>query len=181
MVDLSNIKLETSDMSTNAMPSNTQITRWVLIMFILGLTLVAMWLIRDILMLTLTAVIFSVLLTSPVRFFVRLGVSRPVAVFITLILIILLIIATVLLILPGLWDQFRQLLTVYIPNATTRIQQEITADNLTRIFPFLADLGEEELQQSISDITRQVLGGIATISTQIFPFVGGLASTLLSI
>jgi predicted PurR-regulated permease PerM len=53
---------------------NSQIMRWVLITLLVVVVSLATWLVRDILMLTLTAVIFAVLLTTPVRFMVRRGI-----------------------------------------------------------------------------------------------------------
>jgi predicted PurR-regulated permease PerM len=140
-----------------------------------------MWLIRDIIMLTLTAVIFAVLLTSPVRFFVRRGIKRPIAVFITLILIIAVVIAAGALLLPGLLDQFRQLVTDYLPRAAAQLQDELQAPKLIQRFPFLQGLNPQDIAKVTDQISTQLLGGLANVGSQIFPFVGGLASTLLSI
>jgi membrane-associated phospholipid phosphatase len=46
------------------------------------------WFIRDIMMLTLSAIILAILLTSPVRLFVRMGAKRPFAVLLTLVLLL---------------------------------------------------------------------------------------------
>src|SRR5437868_11870342 len=115
------------------MSSNTQtaqVTRWVLVAFVIVVLAYAMWLIRDILMLTLTAVIFSVLLTSPVRFFVKRGVRRPLAVLLTMILIFAVISLAAALLLPDLLAQFRTLIVVYIPTAAEQLRAELQPQNL---------------------------------------------------
>ncbi len=157
---------------------NGQTTRWVLIAFIVIVIFVALWLMRDILMLTLMSVIFAVLLTSPVRFFVRRGVRRPVAVVLTLILLILLIGATVGLLLPGLLEQFRQLVTIYIPSAAEQLRTELQPENLIARYPFLQGI---DLKDFTDQVSKQLLGGLANVSSQVFPFVGSLATTLFTI
>src|SRR5258708_16110337 len=166
------------------MSSNTQtaqVTRWVLVALALVVLAFAMWLTRDTLMLPLTAVIFAVLLTSPVRFFVKRGIKRPVAVFITLVLIIAVLIAAGAVLLPGLLDQFRQLVADYIPRAAAQLQDELQAPKLIQRFPFLQGLNPQDVAKVTDQISTQLLGGLANVGSQIFPFVGGLASTLLSI
>src|SRR4051812_13556681 len=166
---------------TTTNSSAAQVTRWVLVAFIVILIFVAMWLIRDILMLTLTAAIFAVLLTTPIRFFVRRGLKRPVAVFITLVLLIALIIATGALLLPGLWEQFRELVVRYIPDAAAKLQTQLQAPNLVQTFPFLQGIDPKDLKTITDQLSNQLVGWLGNITPQIFPLVGGLASTLLSI
>ena len=86
-----------------------QTTRWVLIAFLVLILFVAVWLVRDIMMLTLSAVIFALLITAPVRIFVQYGMRRSIAVLLTIILALLLVVLLVVLILPSLLDQFQQL------------------------------------------------------------------------
>ncbi len=157
---------------------NGQLVRWVLVTFIVALLFVAIWLIRDILMLTLTAVIFAELLTTPVRFLVRRGVRRPVAVLLTMVLVIVLIAAATALLLPGLLDQFRDLVVRYIPAAAEQLQRELQPQNLIARFPFLEGL---DLKSVTDQVSTQFLGGLANLSTQVFPFFGSLASVVLSI
>src|SRR5258708_2299550 len=100
--------------STSAMPVNSpSLLRTILMVMVIVLIAYAMWLVKDILMLTLTAVIFAVLLTTPIRFFVRRGVPRPAAVLITLVLVVGLIFVTAAILLPGLFEQFRDLISIY--------------------------------------------------------------------
>ncbi len=157
--------------------TNGQIMRWVLITFLVLLIAVAVWLIRDILMLTLTAVIFSVLLTTPIRFFVRRGIRRPIAILLTIILIVAVIALTTALLLPDLLKQFRDLAHI-IQDATRQLQEELRTDKLTTRFPFLEGL---DLKNITDQISTQFLGGLTNVTREVFPFVGSLASTLLSV
>ena len=157
---------------------NSQIVRWVLITLLVLLICVAMWLVRDILMLTLTAVIFAVLLTTPVRFMVRLGIRRPMAVLLTLALVIVVVGAATALLLPGLLEQFRTLVVDYIPRAARQLQAELQTDTLYDRFPFLKGI---DLKTLTDQISNQFLGGLANVTSQLFPFVGSLATVVLSI
>ncbi len=168
-------------MIATAKVQNSQTTRWVLTAFLVLLMFVAVWLIKDILMLTLTAVIFAVLLTSPIRFFVRRGVRRPLAVLLTIILVIALIAVVTALLLPDLFKQFSLLVSDYIPKAAAQVQQQIQPDALVAQFPFLKDIKASDLKTFTDQISNQLLPGIANAASQLFPFVGSLASTLLSI
>jgi len=165
-------------MAVVANTQNGQILRWVLVTIVVVLLVVAMWLIRDILMLTLTAVIFAVLLDIPVRFFVRRGIRRPIAVLLTLILVVVSVGAATALLLPGLLDQFRDLIVTYIPRAAEQLQVELQPKNLIARFPFLEGI---DLKAFTDQFSNQFLGGLANITSQVFPFFGSLATVVLSI
>ena len=164
-------------MTTSVSAQNSQIIRWVLITLIVVVFVVAVWLIKDILMLTLTAIIFAVLLTSPIRFFVRRGIPRPLAFVLTIILAIALIVLATALLMPGLIEQFAALIKA-ISAAVEQIQKGLDPTKLREQFPFLKDI---DLKPLTDQITSQLLPGLANATSQLFPFVGSLASTLLSI
>ncbi len=172
-----------------------QTTRWVITAFVVILLFIAVWLIRDILMLTLTAVILAVLLTSPVRFFVRRGIRRSMAVLLSLILMLVIIVLTAALLLPGLLDQFQQLIVVLQralrpgtflisdptldgTQLTIILRRALQPNNWAANFDFLRGVDLSDITKQISS---QVFGGVANITSQVFPFVGSLASVLLSI
>lgn len=154
-----------------------QTTQWVLIALIVVIIFVAVWLVRDIVMLALTAVIFAVLLTSPVRFFVKRGMKRPFAVVLTLILLLAAIVVTIVLLLPGLLIEFGKLL-VNITDAANQLQTSLQPDKLKEQYPFLANLN---LSEMTSQISTQLVSSIADITSRVGPFVGGLANVLLNI
>jgi predicted PurR-regulated permease PerM len=83
--------------------------------------------------------------------------------------------------LPQLLGQFQQLISIYIPGATTQLQSQLQPDNLTARFPFLKDIDPKTLENLSNQVRDQLVGGLGTVGSQIFPFVGSLASTLLSI
>ncbi len=155
--------------------------RWVLMTLALVLVLVGVWLVRDILLLAVTAIILAVLLTTPIRFFVRRGVPRPLAIIFTLILLVVVIAGAMLLLLPGLIDQFSQLIYVTIPKAAQQLQTELTPDNLKAQFTFLKQIDPATIQGVADQINQQVLGVLTNLPGQIFPLFGGLASALLNI
>lgn len=157
--------------------SNVRVVRWMLIAFGLTLGLIGLWLIKDIVMLTLTAIIFSILLTSPIRFFVRRGLSRPLAVILTIILIIVVISAVTALVLPGLLEQFRILAVQTIPSAWNLLQRELQPEVLTERYPFLRGL-VDDLPRQLND---QMGSMLSTLGGQLFPFLGNVVSTVVSV
>ncbi len=172
-----------------------QITRWVIIAFGIIVLCVAVWLVRDILMLTLTSVIFAMLMTTPVRFLVRRGMRRSMAVLISILLFLVILILSAAILLPGLLDQFRQLViilqralrpgvfligdpTLDTTQLSIILRRAFQPNNWAANLEFLNGVDLSDLSKQIS---TQVFGGVANITSQVFPFVGSLASVLLSI
>jgi predicted PurR-regulated permease PerM len=160
--------------------------------------LAALWISRDMLMLTLSAVILAILITTPVRFLGRMGVNRSMAIVITLILVIIAVALLTALLLPGLIDQFRQLIAVLGRalsfNTVSIYDRRLDSTDLTLllrramqpatsfdIFSNLSFLQGVDLSQISKELSGQVLASVSAIPSQVFPFVGGVASILLSI
>lgn len=159
-----------------------QILRWVLVSFLMVVIFLGVWLIRDIVMLTLTAVIVAVLLTSPIRFFTRLGVRRALAVLVTILLVIGLVSLAMTVVLPPLLEQISTLVRETIPSAAEQLQRELTVANITERFPQMEGLLQGvDLQSTLNQISSQVFERLASFSGQIFPFLGSVLSSLLSI
>jgi predicted PurR-regulated permease PerM len=159
-----------------------QILRWVLVSFLTIVIFFGIWLIRDIVMLTLTAVIVAVLLTSPIRFFTRLGVRRALAVLVTILLVIGLVSLAMTVVLPPLLEQISTLVRETIPSAAEQLQRELTVANITERFPQMEGLLQGvDLQSTLNQISSQIFERLATFSGQIFPFLGSVLSSLLSI
>ena len=171
-----------------------QITRWVLIAFVLILLAVAIWLVRDIMLLTLSAIIFALLLTTPVRILMRLGLKRSMAVVFTILLVLIVLVLGTALLLPALLDQFRQLVIVlqraldpgtYTLGSPTLDSYQLTiilrratqTNGLGLNLDFLRGLNLTSVTQQVS---TQLLSTITNLPSQVFPFVGSLASVLLS-
>ncbi len=157
-------------------------TRWVLVALLLVVGAVAVWLVRDILLLVLASVILTVWIGTPIRFFVRHGLGRPLAVALSLLLITVVIVLAIVLLVPGLLQQFATLAGL-IPRAVEQLQELIDSGQLAAQFPWLGQI----LEQVNIDITMlgpiidQIGGALGQITQAVFPFVGGVASTLLSL
>ncbi len=158
--------------------SNAQIARWVLVAFAIILGFFALWLVKDIVMLTLMSVIIAILLTTPVRFFVRHGFRRWIAVLVTMLLIGALIVLVTALVLPGLLEQFRILVVQTIPIAWDVLQHELEPQVLTTRFPFLKGI---DLSGLANQLSQQLVGGLGNLTGQVFPFLGNLMAALISI
>jgi len=172
-----------------------QITRWVLIALAVITFAVAIWLVRDILMLTLTSVIFALLITTPVRFLVRLGMRRPMAVVLSLLLVVVIIVLATASVLPGLIDQFRQLVAILQralnPETYSLATPVLKSEYLTVILRRAMQpanfglnlnlLPNVDLSGLTQQLSTQLLMTITTLPSQVFPFVNSLASVLLSI
>ncbi|PJF34606.1 MAG: hypothetical protein CUN49_14815 [Candidatus Thermofonsia Clade 1 bacterium] len=162
--------------------NDTNVVRWLLLTFALAIALLAIWLVRDVLLLALTAVIFAILLTTPVRFFVRRGIHRTIAVLLTVFLIGLVVSVTSALALPDLFEQFRILVVQTLPSAGQVLQRELSPENLTLRFPFLRDfLTDVSLADLANQLSQQIVSSLATVSGQVFPFVTNLFSVLFSL
>jgi predicted PurR-regulated permease PerM len=152
-----------------------------LALFVLALVVIAMalWLVRDILMLMLTAVIFAILLSSPVRFFVRRRVPRPLALGLTLFLIAGAIYIGSAMILPSLIEQFGILSVNTIPRAWELLQAEIQPEVLIVRYPFLK--GFIEQNDLPNQILQQIVGALGALSGQVFPILTSLVGVIFSV
>lgn len=157
-------------------------TRWVLIAVLVLVSGAALWLVKDIILLTFASVILTILIGTPIRFFIRRGMGRGPAVAISLALITALVILAFILVVPGLVEQFASLARL-IPQAFEQLQHQLESGELYAQFPWL----EPVLQELDIDLTtlgpvlEQLFGALQQIPTVVFPFVGGVASTLLSL
>ncbi|MCC7209008.1 MAG: AI-2E family transporter [Anaerolineae bacterium] len=156
--------------------ANNVVTRGILISFAIALAFLALWQVKDIVMLSLTAVIIAILLTSPVRFFMRHGLRRWMAVGLSIVLILFTIALVTALILPSLLEQFRILAVQTIPSAWDLIQQELQPDVLTARYPFLRGLVTDWPTQ----LNEQLGNVLSTLGEQLFPFLSNVLSTLVS-
>jgi predicted PurR-regulated permease PerM len=176
-----------------------QVTRWVLIAFGIIIGGLALWVSRDVLMLTLSAAILAMIITTPVQFMVKLGMRRAMAIVLTLILALIALVLIVALLLPGLIDQFRQLVNVLsraltFPTytlSTPRLDETDLTVLLRRamqqssssiaLFDNLDFLNGVDISGISKELSSQLLTSLTSIPSQVFPFVGGVASILLSL
>ena len=154
--------------------------RWILLTLAVVLVLVGVWLVRDILLLTVTAIILAVLLTTPIRFFVRRGVPRPLAMILTLVNLVITIVIALVLLLPGLIDQFSQLISS-IPKAAQLLSTSLTPENLKAQYPILQQIDPATIQSVSDQINHQILDVLSNLPGQVAPLFSGLASAILSV
>jgi predicted PurR-regulated permease PerM len=154
-------------------------TRWVLIAVVIVGLLIAAWVIRGILLLTLASVILVVLFTMPVRFLVRRGMRRGPAIFLSLVFIALLVVALAATVLPELFLQFTYLATTIIPQGIqTLIDRYWTSGAIQEQFPFLETV---DLENLLNTLSVQLAAAIGQFGVSVLPVLGGVADTLLSI
>ncbi|HRE49083.1 MAG TPA: AI-2E family transporter [Aggregatilineales bacterium] len=160
--------------------SGGQIVRWTFVILAILIGVAAAWWTKDILMLTLTAIVFSILLTTPIRFFVRRGIPRPLAILLTMLLIIIGISVASAAILPGLLQQFQILVTTAIPNAWDLLQKELRPEVLIQRYPFLQGFIEQNADFP-AQILNQIVAGLGALSGQVFPVIGGIVGFIVSL
>ena len=158
-------------------------TRWVLVAVIVVVLLVAAWLIRGILMLTLASVILVVLFTSPIRFFMRHGVPRSVATLLSIALILFAVVILMLAALPTLVQQFATLVTVIIPQGIQAIVEQWQSGAIIEQYPFLAFIEtiDFDLPTLINTLGGQLAQAAGQFGVSVLPVLGGVADTVLSI
>ncbi len=163
--------------------TNGATTRWVLVAVVVVILLVAAWIIRGILMLTLASVILVVLFTTPIRFFMRHGVPRPLATLLSVALITLLILILVLAALPTLVQQFSTVVTVLIPQGIEAIVQQWQSGAIVEQYPFLAFIEtiDFDLPTLINTLGVQLAQAAGQFGVSVLPVLGGVADTVLSL
>lgn len=166
-------------MNPNVVNSST--TRWVLTAVIVIALLVAAWIVRGILLLTLASVILVVLITMPIRYLVRRGVGRRLASIISLLFIIVSIILLFMAALPTLIQQFNTLATVIVPQGVEALIEQWGRGEIQAQFPFLEGITTQDIESTFNTLSRQLTSAIPQLGVQVLPVLGGVADTLLSI
>ena len=162
----------------SATAANGSTTRWVLTALAIIALLIAFWIIRGILLLTLASIILVLLFSMPTRFFMRRGIKRVPATILSLVCVLLLIVLLFSLALPTLIQQFVQLATVTIPQGIEELVRLWNSGDIQRQYPFLetVDLGEV-----FNTLSGQLATALGTLSASVLPVLGGVADTILSL
>ncbi len=162
----------------SATAANGSTTRWVLTALAIVALLVALWIIRGVLLLTLAAIILVLLFSMPTRFFMRRGIKRVPATIISLVCVVLMVVLLFSLALPTLIQQFVQLATVTIPQGVEELIRLWNSGDIQREYPFLAgvDIGEV-----FNTLSGQLATAVGTLSASVLPVIGGVADTILSL
>lgn len=157
---------------------------WVFVGIISIIFVAAMWSIRSILMLAFAAVLLTVFVSIPVRFFVNRGVSRPLAIVLANVLGIVSVVVLMALVLPTLVDQFRVLFADIIPQGVDRIIEAWNRGDFYTAFPFLEDVLRNVnlaiTPDFINQALTQIVNALGSLSGSVVPLVGSVANVLLS-
>lgn len=153
-------------------------TRWVLVAVVVVIVLAALWYVRGILMLTLASIILVILFTMPARWLTRMGMSRNIAILLSLVLIVGVIVLLSSVSVNSLVRQFRTLATETIPEGIRTITERWEEGTIQEQFPFLQDI---DFEQAIASASDQITTAIGQVGASVLPVIGGVASTILSI
>ncbi len=185
---------------------NAAPTRWVLIIVTIIGTLVALWTIRSILLLTLASVILVVMFTIPMRFLARYKIRRNLSIVLSVVFIVLVFGLLSRVMLPTIGEQFITLFTRTIPEGIGRLVEPRPLPYIGLTFPDnpISPLGlsEQRLQfagnfvfevigpliTSIQldsgqalDLAQQAVNTIGQLSVSVLPLVGDVASIVLGV
>ena len=159
----------------------SSVTRWVLTALAVIILLVAAWIVRGILMLTLASVILVVMFTMPIRLMIKRGVPRSLATILSLLFVLLLIVVLIGAALPTLIQQFTVLATVIVPQGIEALAARWQNGELTAQYPFLSFLETVDLQPMIDTVGSQFATALGQLGVQVLPVLGGVADTILSV
>lgn len=181
-----------------------QITRWVIVAFVIAILIGAFWTVRGVVLLALTSIVLVVLLTTPIRFLHKRGMNRGLATAISLLTLPAFFIVFMLIVLPLLSDQIIRL-TDLIEQGVGQVINQWEALNAAPPEYFLGlHLGaidapvvppEDPLfsgiqtlvnsiqidSETLQQMGSQVLSAFSQISVTVIPLVSGVASVLLNI
>lgn len=147
---------------------------WVFVAILAIATVLALWTIRSILMLMVAAIILTIFATMPVRFLVRRGFGRGLAILLSMLLGMVAIIVLFMAVFPTLFVQFTVLATDLIPRGVQQVIDLWNSGTVFEQFPFL-----ETMLQDV-EITDDTLNELLTQATTALGRLGATALPLLS-
>jgi predicted PurR-regulated permease PerM len=134
-------------------------------------------------MLALAAVMLTVFASMPVRFLVRQGMSRGLAITVSIISFFVVIIALSLLVFPTLIQQFSVLFTDLIPRGFEQLVERWNSGELFQQLPFLESTlqGFSIDQNVINQVIAQIANALGQFGGSVIPLLGDVASAILSL
>lgn len=143
-----------------------------------------LWQIRQLLLLVFTAVVIATALNKLARWLQRLRIKRPLAVFLSISLLILLIVTFFWLIVPPLAEQFQQLTTI-VPQGIDKLNDwlNILRNQLpTRLREQLPNININEVIAQLQPIFNQLINNAgAFVGTTLGIFLSLLLIIVLTI
>jgi predicted PurR-regulated permease PerM len=144
--------------------------------------LMMLWQIRGILMLAVAAVMLTVLASMPVRFFMKFGVNRGLAILLSMVGGVVALIFLGMLVFPTLIAQFAVLFTDIIPSGINQLIDLWNSGEFYERIPYLQDaLANVEIDGDlINQGVQQVSQALSRVGGSVLPLLGGVASAGLS-
>lgn len=147
-----------------------------LVVLLLVTLFLAIWELRDILLLTFLAMIVAIVLQIPVRYLQRIGVNRGLSIAVSAVGALVGLSALLVLIVPVFVVQIRDLadaLPEFIENA------QIEYDSLEEDYAWLPAIDwDEATEGDVQDFVIDQAGGL---SQRVFPFLSGLGGAITSL
>lgn len=155
---------------------------WIFVFAVTAILLLAVWEIRNILLLGVAAILLTVFATMPVRLLMRWGVGRGLAIVLSLLGGIVTLIVMFALVFPTLFTQFQVLFTDVVPRGVERAIEAWNSGETYEQFPFLEEvLHDFEINNEvINQVVGQVSNALSRLGGSVLPLIGGVASAVLS-
>ncbi len=148
----------------------------VFVTLLLGTMFLAMWTLRDVLLMTFMAIIAATVLQIPVRYLERLGLGRGISIFVALTSTLLLIALVFVLVVPVFIGQVQDLfdkLPGFIDDA------QAAYDDLADQQDWVPKVDWGTVTEG--DFSDVVIEQASKLSRNIFPFLSGIGGTITSI
>lgn len=145
-------------------PRSGSNSNWVFVAIVTGIILVALWAIRSILLLTFTAVILVIFFSIPIRRLQMLTfpggrkISRPTAIALTLLGVVLVLILLSLMVFPQVFEQFGSLFSNTIPAGVERSVDWWDNGRVLYDIPFLRNFDLSEIVGTPTPRTPGIVG-----------------------
>jgi len=157
----------------------TEYTTRVLVTALIVILLLAMWRLRDALMLTFLSVTIAIALQLPVSRLERMGLSHGVSILITMVGLLVVIVLAFVLIIPAMVEQVSDLANE-LPDAFEQARDEY--DRQAANHSWMPDVDWDEITEG--DVPDFLTNQASNLSRNIFPFltgVGGVIANLIVI
>lgn len=168
---------------------HTRNIHWIFLALIVIVLALALWQIRQILLLTLAAVLLTVFASMPVRSLVKRGMSRGLAILVSVFGGFALVILMILLVFPTLIQQFSVLFTDIIPQGLQRLIERWNSGELIQQTPFLQQIPNIQTtiqglvidENLLNQVVAQIANALGQFGGSVIPLIGDVASAILSL
>lgn len=156
--------------------SLSQFTLRIFVALLLGVLLLAMWTLREALLLAFLAVLLAIAFQGPVRRLERWGLHRSLSILVTLAGLVLLLVVVGNMIVTVFVEQSRELID-QLPDAAEQARLEY--EDLTAQYTWLPNVDWDQLtSEDASDFVTEQAGNL---SRNIFPFLSGVGGVVANV